>query len=66
MVAYGKCQCGLTTNSETIATFRNILIAFPHKMLAVPCSNDNFYPSLFMITPNDFVCGVYELEFSRI
>jgi len=33
--------------------------------LAVPSSNDDFCLALFMIMPNDFVCCVSELEFSK-
>ena len=40
-------------------------LLFHHKCLAVPCSNDDFYLSPFMITPNDFVCCTSELEFVK-
>jgi len=52
-------------SSETIATFRMFEIGglFYHKLLLVPCSNGDF-PSLLMITPNDFVCCASELELS--
>ena len=55
--------------SETVATFRKQLkphlveIAFHHILSAVPCSNDDFCLSQFVITPNYFVCCASELEF---
>ena len=58
-------------SSETIATFRKnskhigLKLVFYNTLSAVPCSNDDFCLSPFMITPNDYVCCASELEFSR-
>ena len=59
-----------TKSSETIATFRKqqkqfFLISFHHKFSAVPCFNDDFYLSPFMITPNDFVGYASVLDFLK-
>ena len=39
---------------------------FYYAFLVFLCFNEWFCLSLFMITPNDFVCCFSELEFSRI